>query len=91
MSDQPRTIVRRIPARTETLTVLWCSPKFSTFDQSWRAVRAQMSNPLDTCYWCERKFNDGEIIGIASFKGKGNKVLCTGCADKIEGADKDLT
>ena len=50
-----------------------------------------MSNPLDTCYWCERKFNDGEIIGIASFKGKGNKVLCTGCADKIEGADKDLT
>ena len=76
-------LTRHIPARTETLNVLWCRRDFLTMSQSYRAVRERMANPMDTCYLCHHKLADGETISIACIEGKGNKVLCVSCADKV--------
>jgi hypothetical protein len=74
---------RTIPAYTETLSAIWCKRDYSKFTESWREARRVLKNPMDACFWCGHKFNDGEIIGLACFQDKGNKVLCVSCADRL--------
>ena len=53
-----------------------------------RAIRSKARNPMDTCFWCRHKFEDGELMALACFEEKkGNKVLCQDCADELLASD----
>lgn len=77
------TLTRRIPARTKTATFLWCKKDFTKMDPGYRAIRATTSDPMDQCFWCNHKFKDGEMMALANFGTKGNKMLCQGCAGEL--------
>lgn len=81
MSDL--TMFRRVPARTKTLTALWCKKDFTVMDQKFRDIREKMSKPMDTCHWCNHKFENGEMMALAAVKGTGNKMLCQSCAEQL--------
>jgi hypothetical protein len=52
------------------------------YDEGFRKVR-KGSDPQDTCFKCERKFEDGEPMSIAFAKHTFNKVLCHSCAEDL--------
>lgn len=75
---------KRIPARTKTLTAKWCKKNFLVMSPKYREVRKKMRKPMDTCYWCNHGFEDGEMMALALFNELcGNKVLCQNCADDL--------
>ncbi len=82
------TISKRVPARTKTLTAAWCKRDFMQMGPVYRDARARSRNPMDSCYWCDHKIADGEMIALACFEGIGNKVLCQPCADELLASDK---
>ena len=77
------TLSKRVPARTKTLTAVWFHKDFCEMNVRFRAIRKRARNPMDKCYWCEHPFKDGEMMALACFKGKGNKVLCQTCGDEL--------
>lgn len=77
------TLSKRVPARTKTLTALWCRANFMEMSQQFRTIRAKARNRMDSCYWCSHKFADGEMMALACFDGKGNKTLCQRCAQEL--------
>lgn len=75
---------RLIPARTQTIEFDWCKREFLAMSQVYRNSRRNMK-PLDSCFWCGHKFEDGEMMALAHPKrGGANKVLCQQCADEME-------
>ena len=46
-------------------------------------IRSGFQYKCDHCEKCGHKFQLGESIGLASFKGIGNKTLCDPCAKEI--------
>lgn len=77
-------LTKIIPARTKTITARWCKKDFAINDGEYRNIREQMNNPMNTCFWCDYKFVDGDTIALASFEEKsGNKVLCQKCAEAL--------
>ena len=69
---------------TETIyTPLWVHPKFVTYDKIFVRIRSGFQYKCDHCEKCNHKFQLGESIGLAAFKGIGNKVLCLPCAKEI--------
>jgi uncharacterized CHY-type Zn-finger protein len=50
---------------------------------NFRRIRSGHKNPMDTCYWCKHAFEDGEMMALAHFVGKANKVLCQSCANEL--------
>jgi len=44
---------------------------------------------MDKCYWCGHPFENGEMMALACFEKKGNKVLCQGCAKKLLRGDPE--
>lgn len=79
----PLRLSKRVPARMRTLTALWCRRDFMAMSQEFRRIRAKSKRPMDTCYWCGHAFLDGEMMGLACFKEKGNRTLCQSCADEL--------
>ena len=77
------TLSRKVPARTITITAVWCHKNFMEMCDTFREIRAKSPNPLDKCYWCERPHENGEMMAIANFGYKGNKTLCQSCADEL--------
>lgn len=55
---------------------------YSRYTEGWRRIRAEMEVPLDACWLCHKKFEDNEEIYLM-ITSKGNKVLCTGCAQDM--------
>ena len=88
MPDKKLTLFRRVPARTvpartETLSATWCHKDFMEMSDKYRAARDKLRNPMDKCYWCKHPFTNGEMMALACFEKKGNKVLCQSCADDL--------
>jgi hypothetical protein len=82
MTDRPAgKLSKRIPARTKTLEFLWITPAFMKMCEEYRAVRPK-DRPMDSCFWCKHKFENGEQMGLAARYKKGNVVLCVTCADE---------
>ncbi len=77
------TLRRLIPAHNKTITALWCKKEFMRMSQTYRDVRSRSRNPMDSCYWCKHKFDDGEMMALACFNTRGNKTLCQHCADVL--------
>jgi hypothetical protein len=50
---------------------------------TFRRIRSGRRNLMDKCYWCGHVFIDGEMMALAHFVGKANKVLCQSCADEL--------
>lgn len=75
------TLSRIIPQRTKTVNFLWIKREFIEMSQRYRDARKSMGKPLDTCWWCRHKFEDGEMMGLAAVSGKLNKILCGSCID----------
>ncbi len=81
----PLKLTKRVPARTKTVTFRWCSRDFTTMSERYRAIRARSRHPMDTCFWCNHKFANGEKMGLAAREKGSNVVLCQDCADEALG------
>jgi hypothetical protein len=62
---------------------LWVKKEFLVYDEQFRAARIGMHDKMDTCFQCDHKFDDGEIMGLMAVKKDTNKVLCQSCADLL--------
>ena len=76
-------LTKTIPTRKKTLVALWCNKQFGRMSPTFRAIRAQSRNPMNACFWCGHNFDDGEMMALAAFEGKGNKMLCQVCAQEL--------
>lgn len=75
---------RFIPVHRKTVRLNWVQPIFVVMSPRYRKVRSTMS-PMDTCYWCRHKFEDGEQMGLAQKAGRGvNVVICQDCIDEAK-------
>lgn len=77
-------LTRIIPAREETLTVLWLYPRFNMMGPVFREAREASKRKYDKCRVCGHNFIDGEVFGLACFKDEGNDVLCQTCASEFK-------
>lgn len=78
---------RRVPARTKTITARWCKRDWMPMSDKFREIRGRSRNSMDTCYWCHKGFQNGDMMALACFDNKGNKVLCQACADELIASD----
>lgn len=70
---------------TETVyTPIWVKSSYVIYDEGFVRIRSQMPYKCDRCEKCGKKFQMGDSIGLASFKGIGNKTLCNPCAEEIQ-------
>lgn len=83
-------ISKRVPARTKTLTALWCHKSFCEMTPRFRAILAKSRRPMNTCYWCKHKFEDGEMMALAAFEVVGNQTLCGKCADELLASEEPV-
>ena len=82
-------LTKRIPARTKTLRIRWLRKDFCQNTPRFRAIRGTAADPMDACYWCKHKFDDGEMMALAAVEGGANKALCQQCAEEAEQNDND--
>ncbi len=78
-----------VAAHSKTCIALWCKRDFMPMSQGYRDVRAKTRNPMTSCYWCKRALLDCEMISLACFVGKGNKVLCQDCAEQLIASENE--
>jgi hypothetical protein len=76
-------LTKLIPAHTKKLTALWCRKDFMAMSQQFRDIRSRSRNPMDACFWCKYQFKDGDMMALACFDTRGNKVLCQDCAGEL--------
>lgn len=72
-----------LPARKMTVVFNWCKRDFMEMGQRYRDARSKCRNPMDTCFWCEYRFKDGDMMALAQPTEGLNKILCQTCADKL--------
>lgn len=82
-TKQMMRLTRTIPERVETIRAHWCAPAWMENNETFRSIRAGSRSPMTCCYWCKRKFDDGEMISVASIESIGNKALCGKCANEL--------
>ncbi len=73
-----------IPARTKEYRVTWMKREFLRMTPRYLEIRATIGGGLDTCFSCDLKIPQGEMMALAGFENHGNEVLCQMCADVIE-------
>lgn len=76
-------LTKNIPAHKHKIKFEWCKKDFMVMNQRFRDIRSKSKNPMNSCFWCHRKFQNGEMMALAHPSGKKNKVLCQSCADKL--------
>ena len=76
---------KKIPARTQVYKVDWCRKDFMLMSAEFREVRKRSKTPMESCFLCRVKFNDGDMMALACFieGAKGNKTLCQTCAEEL--------
>lgn len=74
---------RTIPSRKETVKFVWIRRPFLKMCQEFRDARKKM-RPMDSCFWCKHKFEDGEVMNLAAREKGANVLLCDKCADEAE-------
>lgn len=72
-----------IPKRKKIIEFNWCKKDFMEMTDRYREIRNKMKRPNDSCFWCNYKFKNGDIMGLAQPKKGFNKILCQKCADKV--------
>jgi len=77
-------LTKEIPAHKKTVKFHWIQLDFCVMNEQWRKIRSKMSKPMDTCFWCNHKFIDGEMMALGNIFGNGNKVLCQTCAKEAQ-------
>ena len=84
------TLSRQVPDRTKTLRAQWCTQNFTIMSDGFRKIRAAIKarNKMDACYWCEDKFENGEMMALMALEKGPNKVLCQGCASELLASEK---
>jgi hypothetical protein len=76
---------KKIPSYIKQVMARWCKKEFMEMSPEFRRIRGEKDNMLN-CYWCKHKFEDGEMMALASFVGKvGNGTLCQKCASELLG------
>ena len=73
-----------IPAHIKTVKFTHVKKEFLKMGPGYRTARARMRNPLDTCFWCEHPFKDGEWMALGIPEKGTNKVMCQECHDALE-------
>lgn len=78
---------RIVPQHKKTASFLWVRSDFMPMSQKFRDIRESMREPRDShkCWWCKRKFEDGDMMGLAAQKAKGNVLLCQTCCIAAKG------
>jgi hypothetical protein len=76
-------LTKTIPEKKKTIRFRWCREELMEMSPSFRQARAAMLAPLNFCFWCNRKFEDGDPIALAQPEQGGNKVLCSDCASAL--------
>jgi len=77
-----------IKSVTTTYTPEWIKQEFMAYGSVFRKAREGQRQKLNACFSCNHRFNDGEMMALASFGKHGNKVLCQKCAIKIKTSDE---
>lgn len=80
---------RNVPAHRHVEKFVWCKKDFLVMGEDYRKARARMSTPMDTCYWCKHKFEDGEMMALACPEKGRNKILCQTCASELRDHGQD--
>ena len=75
-------LTRSIPERTESFEVKWAA-KFQIMGPEFRQARANFKNKMDKCWWCRKRFSDGDQTVIVCIKNKRNKLLCESCGQPL--------
>lgn len=68
---------------TAVFKAIWVKMEFMPMSEMFRRVRAKARNKMTTCFKCRHAFEDGEMMALACFQGKGNKTLCQKCAGEL--------
>jgi len=68
---------------TTTFKPEWIRKEFMLYDV-FRESRKNMRKKMDKCTKCKHRFQDDEMLALASFGRKGNKLLCQSCADDLD-------
>lgn len=63
-----------------TFKVIGARKNLFTYTERYRQIRWE--EKYQSCFVCNRKFNDGEKFGLV-WTDKGNKTACNECIDKI--------
>lgn len=71
---------------TKNYSVTSCR-KFMTY-KDLKEARSDMHTP-STCFCCERKFKDEEVVYLGRIPGELNKIFCSDCGKKIEKSLKE--
>ncbi len=83
-------LTKYVPAKFITIEFKWLKKEFTKMSPEFRRIRAHMSDPMDSCYWCKHKFEDGEMMALGNIKGKGeNHMFCQSCVAEDEMLTKD--
>ena len=61
----------------------WINMEFLPYDEKFRTARKRARTKMDCCFKCDRRFREDEMMALASFGKKGNKVLCQRCAEYL--------
>jgi uncharacterized CHY-type Zn-finger protein len=77
----------QVPSRTVTYKATWCRLEWQEMDDRYREIRSRSRNPMTACFWCKRKFENGDMMALAHFENKGNKTLCQTCAKELIATD----
>ena len=74
-------LTKIIPARRVTENFMWVRREWMTFGQYRNARETHKMSVDRRCFWCKKKFEDGDQIALAG-RRRGNKLLCVECAEE---------
>lgn len=78
---------RIVKSFTKTLSItykpIFVWESYSVYNEDFIRIRSAYKYKCNSCFKCDHKFTIGETIGLASFEGVGNKVLCQTCVAEI--------
>lgn len=75
---------------------VWCRRDFIVMSPEFKKIREGLSKSFNRCFGCDRPFQigatpeEGEIMHIVHFNGKGNELVCTDCLNKLFGEKAKL-
>ena len=73
-----------VKTTTKTYEVIWIQKEFMKMDEMFRRARERSRLKMNACIKCAHKFEDGEMMGLACFKGIGNRTICATCVDELQ-------
>lgn len=79
---------KKVPKYVRVEKFNWLQRDFMLMSDDYRAVPARhYLKPFDACYWCHKKFVNGEMMSLAQTTKGGNRLLCQHCAEQMTAVD----